>query len=540
MLTVARKDLSSLSVKENSLAYPYPYSGGTSMRSVQSPSAIDLVRHFHDMRVLVIGDALLDSYLEGEAARLSRDGPIPVVRKTMEQRLPGGAANVAANLQALGARVYFLSVIGKDMAGSLLRETLRERGLNDQWLITDPTIHTPHKLRIVAGGQHIARFDEGDVYASQYTQETHQSLLASLKNFYAECDALVLSDYRYGVLSEALIEQLQHLIQAAPKVTLVDAQELARFRQFPATIVTPNYQEASLFIEGINGRLHASTDTPGPENLSYVDQMARQIRSELAAEYVAITLAEHGVFLLDRHGATTHFPAHPVAVAHDVGAGDSFASALTLALAAGGSMQEAVQIGIDAAGIAVTKPRTATVSYQELLQRVSLRVYTGLAHSLEETGSQAALARLTAQLEVARLQGKTVVFTNGVFDILHVGHIHFLRQAKALGDILVVGVNSDASARRLKGPGRPINNEQDRLALVAALDMVDAALLFEEDTATELIHALRPALYVKGSDYTDETLPEANAVREVGGRIVILPLAGSVSTSRVIERIKQH
>src|SRR5579883_2045390 len=146
MLTVARKDLSSLSVKENSLAYPYPYSGGTSMRSVQSPSAIDLVRHFHDMRVLVIGDALLDSYLEGEAARLSRDGPIPVVRKTTEQHIPGGAANVVANLRALEAQVTFLSVIGHDHAGALLRAALQERGIDDQWLLEDPSACTPHKL----------------------------------------------------------------------------------------------------------------------------------------------------------------------------------------------------------------------------------------------------------------------------------------------------------------------------------------------------------------------------------------------------------
>lgn len=365
-------------------------------------------------------------------------------------------------------------------------------------------------------------------------------VLASLKDVYAECDALVLSDYRYGVLSEALIEQLQRLIHAAPRVTLVDAQELARFRQSPATIITPNYQEASLFVEGSNGWPPACADAPGPENLRYVEQMARQMSSELASEHIAVTLAERGVFLLDPHGTAAHFPAHPVAVAHDVGAGDSFASALILALAAGGAMQEAVHIGIDAAGIAVTKPRTAVVSYQELLQRVSLRVYTGLACGLEETSSQAALARLTAQLEVARIQGKTVVFTNGVFDILHVGHIHFLRQAKALGDLLVVGVNSDASARRLKGPGRPMNNEQDRLALVAALDMVDATLLFESDNATELIHALRPVVYVKGGDYSDGMLPEASAVREVGGRIVILPLAGSAGTSQVIERIKQY
>lgn len=510
------------------------------MHHVQSPTAIGLVRRFHEMRVLVIGDALLDSYLEGEAARLSRDGPIPVIRKTTEQRLPGGAANVAANLHALSAHVSFLSVVGHDLAGSLLRETLRERGLDDRWLLTDVTIHTPHKLRIVADGQHIARFDEGDVYASQYAPEIQQRLLEHLEELYSLCDAVVLSDYRYGVVSEMLIEHLQDLQRTHPKVILLDAQELARFRQFSATIVTPNYQEAFLFIENTTGRQQDTNGVPGPANLLHVEHMAQQMSASLASDYVAITLAEHGVFLLDRHGNATHLPAHPVAVAHDVGAGDSFASALALALAAGGGVEEAVKIGIDAAGIAVTKPRTAIVSSQELLQRVSLRVYTWQAQTLQESSPQAALAKLIAHLEVERLAGHTIVFTNGVFDILHVGHIHFLRQAKALGDILVVGVNSDASARRLKGPGRPFTPEQDRLALVAVLDMVDYSLLFEKDTAIELIRALRPSLYVKGNDYTDETLPEAEVVHEVGGRIMILPLAGSVSTRSVIERIQGH
>ncbi len=511
------------------------------MHSVQSPdSAIDLVRRFHDLRVLVIGDALLDSYLEGEAARLSRDGPIPVIRKTTEQRLPGGAANVAANLHALGAQVSFLSVIGKDLAGMLLRETLRERGVDDQWLFTDPTFHTPHKLRIVADGQHIARFDEGDVLTSYYTHETQQHLLTNLEALYAACDAIVISDYRYGVLFPTLTERLEDLLRAHPKITLVDAQELARFCHFPATLVTPNYQEASLFVEHLGGLQHQGGDLPGPSNLIHVEYLARQISSSLAARAVAITLAEHGVFLLDRQGNATHLPAHPVAVTHDIGAGDAFASALTLALTAGGSLTEASQIGIDAAGIAVTKPRTAVVSYQELLQRVSVRVFTELSQTGQASHPQAALARVTAQIEVERLQGKTIVFTNGVFDILHVGHIHCLQQAKALGDILVVGVNSDESARRLKGPGRPVTPEQDRLALVAALDMVDYCLLFEGETATELIRALRPTIYVKGGDYTDETLPEAEVIHEVGGRIVFLPLIGSARTSKVIERIKTN
>jgi D-beta-D-heptose 7-phosphate kinase/D-beta-D-heptose 1-phosphate adenosyltransferase len=509
------------------------------MYDVQPLSTIDLVKRFSQLRLLVIGDALLDSYLEGEAARLSRDGPIPVVRKTTEQRLPGGAANVAANVAALGAQACFLSIIGDDMAGALLRAVLKERGIDDQWLLADSMLHTPHKLRIMADGQHVARFDEGDSHMAGYQPKTKQRLLAYVTELFHHCDALVLSDYQYGVLSAEVIEYLATLQKTSPKVLLIDSQTLARFRQFPATIVTPNYQEFVLLAEQINGRPIGERGLALPEDLTRVEQIARQTRVGLAAEYLAVTLAERGVLLMNSQGQAHHFPAHPVAAASDVGAGDSFASGLILTLAAGGSVEEAVQVGIDTAGIAVTKPRTAIVSHQELLQRVSLRVYTSQTQTSQEHQAQTALIRLTAQLEGERLTGRTIVFTNGVFDILHAGHLQFLKQAKALGDILVVAINSDSSARKLKGPGRPINNEHDRLALVDALDLVDYTLLFEEDTAASCIRMVRPTLYIKGSDYSDETLPEAEAVRETGGRVIILPLVGSISTSDVIERIKR-
>lgn len=508
------------------------------MYDVQPLSAIDLVKRFPQLRLLVIGDALLDSYLEGEAARLSRDGPIPVVRKTTEQRLPGGAANVAANVAALGAHVCFLSVIGDDMAGSLLRTVLKERGIDEQWLLADSMLHTPHKLRIMADGQHIARFDEGDGHTAVYQPETKRRLLAHATELFHWCDALILSDYQYGLLSAEIIESLEALQKATPKVLLIDSQLLARFRHFPATIVTPNYQEFVLLAEHLNSHPVEKNELAVPEDLAEMEQIARQMRAGLAADYLAVTLAERGVFLMNGQGQAHHFPAHPVAVASDVGAGDSFASGLVLTLAAGGSVEEAVQVGIDTAGIAVTKPRTAVVSHQELLQRVSLRVYTSHRQISREHQAHTALMRLAAQLEGERLAGRTITFTNGVFDILHVGHLQFLKQAKSLGDILVVAINSDSSARKLKGPGRPINNEHDRLALVDALDLVDYTLLFEEDTAASCIRMLRPTLYIKGSDYSDETLPEAEAVREIGGRVVILPLAGSISTSDVIERIK--
>ncbi|HET8625805.1 MAG TPA: D-glycero-beta-D-manno-heptose 1-phosphate adenylyltransferase, partial [Thermomicrobiales bacterium] len=300
-----------------------------------------------------------------------------------------------------------------------------------------------------------------------------------------------------------------------------DAKDPRRFRAAGATIVTPNLDEAWRAVEPGGDR---AAGDPDPVAL---ERLGRRLLELIDADHAAITLAERGVCLLARAGGVWHLPARPVPHAGDVGAGDTFAAALALALAAGADCVEAARVGIEAAGVAVTRQRTAVVEARELLRWVSLR----------DGAAPPPVAALAARLDRARLASQTVVFTNGVFDILHAGHVEFLRRAKALGDILVVGVNSDRSVRRLKGPGRPINGEHDRRALVAALDPVDEAVIFDEDTPSDLIRALRPHLHVKGGDYAGVALPEADAVREVGGRVVVLPLVAGHSTTEVIDRV---
>ena len=511
-------------------------------------TAVNLVRSFRHLRVLVIGDAMLDTYLEGTAARLCNEGPVPIVRKTSELRAPGGAANTAANLRALDADVIFLGIVGRDIAADLLRSALRERGVDDSFLVQDEYASTLHKLRILADGQYVVRFDDEDTH--QYSQSSQRKLLAHLEEVFPRCDLVVVSDYCYGVISDELIGCLRELHSAHPKVLLVDSKDLYRFRNVGATVITPNLLEARLLVEPTSSMpaprqvgVKSSPPIQDRENtfLREIEQIGRQLLAMIDAEHAAITMAGDGVFLINRNGTTMHLPAHPIQQAYDIGAGDSFAAAIALALGAGASVEEATRVGIDAAGIAVTKRWTSVVYYQELLQRVSLRDHaTGLQSDTSFTSPksmQETLSYLVEQLNIERHAGRTIIFTNGVFDILHAGHVHFLRQAKELGDVLVVGVNTDRSAQRLKGKSRPINSARDRLALVAALDPVDQVVLFDEDTPTELIRALRPHIHVKGGDYADEILPEAEAVREVSGRIVILPLAGSMSTSSVINRI---
>jgi D-beta-D-heptose 7-phosphate kinase/D-beta-D-heptose 1-phosphate adenosyltransferase len=484
---------------------------------------LDVVQRFRGLRVLIIGDAMLDSYLEGTAARICSEAPVPVVRKIAEERVPGGAANVAANLSALGAEVFLLGVTGDDPAGLLLRAALRDRGIDDSWLVADAHATTLHKLRILANGQYVVRFDEGG--DGQYSRKTRQELSAALDHIYPSCDLIVLSDYNYGVISDALLGQIRRLRDAMPRVLAVDAKKLARFREVGATIITPNHLEAGL-AAGL------SADDADVHDIQATMRIGRRLIEAIDAEHLAITLGAEGVCLVNRRGQARHLPGHPVPRVSDVGAGDSFLAVIALALASGASAHQAARIAIEASCVAAGKRRTSTVSLRELLQRISLQV-----HAAESRGGERELGPLIAALDAARAAGQTVVFTNGIFDLLHAGHIEFLHRARQLGDLLVVGVNSNRTTRLLKGDNRPLNDEQSRLALVRALGPVSHALLFDDEEPSAIIRALQPDIHVKGGDYAGVELPEAEAVAEVGGRIVILPLAGAGEARQLVERI---
>jgi D-beta-D-heptose 7-phosphate kinase/D-beta-D-heptose 1-phosphate adenosyltransferase len=496
---------------------------------------LSLVQRFRGIRVLVIGDAMLDTYLEGKATRLCSEGPVPVVAHTAEYRLPGGAANTAANLQALGADVRFLSVIGRDLAGSLFRSTLQRYAVSTNWLVEDEAVRTQHKLRIIADGQYVVRYDEGGPLAGSSDEGVlspfQQVALAQLDEAYAWCELVVISDYRYGVLFPQLLARLRDLQAEQPKVLVVDSKALENFEQIPMTLVTPNEQEAGQLLSRLSNDDGVGRYRRGSRE--HIEYVGKQLLRRLPCAYMAITLGEQGVCLFDREEHVRFLPAHPVAHANDVGAGDSFLSALAMALGAGGSIEAAACIGIDAASIAVAAPRTTVVPLGELLRRVSLREYTvsisstqGMADAPAASVLSVDAALLASRLESERQAGKTIVFTSGIFDILHAGHVQLLRQARALGDVLVVGLNSDRSVRVLKGEGRPVTSAHDRAALVAALAMVDYVVVFDEQVPLEIVRTLRPHIHAKGGDYADAALPEAQVMRELGGQVVILPLVG--------------
>lgn len=495
----------------------YEFRPRASLRRSKTPT--EIVTGFEGLRAVVVGDAMLDTYVDGAVTRICKEGPVPVVDWTGERSLPGGAANVAVNLAALGAVVRFAGLAGADSAGSTLRAALQAGGVSTAGLIADSSCATLHKLRIAASGQYLVRLDSGSTCADD--GRVRERLRQTLEESIAECDLLVVSDYGYGTIDDRLIGQLADYRNRRRSVLAIDAKHPLRYAGLRAHVMTPNLAEACQAIGAQTGALPSTS-------LEHAAAVAAELRGLVDVDSLIVTLAGDGALLLDRQGTTTHIPSRPVGAAQDIGAGDTFVAAVALALAAQAFPRQAAEIGVEAALLAITQERTSVVDRQELVRRVNLT----------ERAADTGVGSIAPLIDTAWRHGKSIVFTNGVFDILHVGHIDLLRRAKALGDVLVVGINSDASTRRLKGPSRPINSERDRLALVSALESVDIAVIFEEDTPERLICALRPDIHVKGGDYRPEDLPEAAAVAAVGGRIEILPFVEGRSTTRLIESIR--
>lgn len=470
------------------------------------------------LRVLVIGEAMLDSYLIGRAERLCREGPVPIVALEDREDAPGGAANAAANVQGLGGEVRFVSVIGDDPEGERLRRSLRAHGVSDELLVVEPGRHTLAKHRVLAGDQLLVRYDSGGT--GELGDETLRRLVSVLEREWPEADAVLVSDYGYGVLSAAVIDALRRLRGDGPLV--VDAKDASRHRRLAPTAVKPNYAEAA--------QLLAERELPGGEGrLHQVAAGASRILERTGAGFAAVTLDREGALVLERDQPPHRTYARPERQGRSCGAGDTFAAALTLALGSGATPISATELAAAAAAVVVGKDGTATCSAGEL------SAYLG-----REPGRILDPAALAERAELYHRQGRRIVFTNGCFDILHRGHVAYLNRAKAQGDVLVVAVNGDDSVRRLKGSDRPVNSLEDRLQVLAALSCIDHLVPFDADTPVDLLERVRPDLYVKGGDYAPDQLPEAPVVERLGGAVRILPYVEDRSTSAIIGRIRTN
>lgn len=472
------------------------------------------------LKVVVLGDAILDGYLEGTSGRLCREAPVPVVAVSQRKYAPGGAGNTAVNVATLGGQVALLSVLGEDVDGDLLQAALVHYGVSTEHLIRQRARRTLAKHRVIADSHMLVRFDEGN--HGPLDGETEWRVMAHLAELFQDCDALIVSDYGYGVLTPRIIKVLGELQAGSPRVLVIDSRhQLGSFRKVGGTAVKPNYAE---LLQLLGDRDSDSSKARADLIASWGDRILDLTGAQLAA----VTIDVEGALFFERGRPPYRTYARPIRQARAAGAGDTFTAALALALAAGAHTPAAAELASAAAAVVVGKDGTAACSAQEV------RAYLSPAGKYIP-GRE----RLAAQVEFHRQQGRRIVFTNGCFDILHRGHIMYLNHAKALGDVLIVGVNSDLSVQRLKGPGRPVNPLSDRIQVLSALSCIDYVTPFEGDTPADLLQAVRPDVYVKGGDYTRETLPEATLVEELGGSVQFLPYVEDQSTSGIIERIRK-
>ena len=471
-------------------------------------------------RVVVVGDATLDAYVAGEVERISPEAPVPVLAVEREEFMLGGAANVAKCLVALGARAGLCAVVGDDADGALFRSEAANLGIPPAGILADSKRLTTRKTRIVARHQQVIRLDRETV--APLSPALEKRLCARVASAARRADALILSDYSKGVLTPAVCRAAIEAADGRPVV--VDPKNLPWEAFRGATVIKPNVREAESFARA---RLASVEDLAAA---------AMRLAAELDVANVLITRGPHGM-LLARGGraggdALVQIPARPRELVDVTGAGDVVAAALALALGAGAEIGEAAWLANVAAGVKVGKFGAATVTGQEILGELGAKS----AKSREKVLNRAQAAELAAQL---RAQGRSVVFTNGCFDILHLGHVRYLERSRALGEALIVGVNTDASVRRLKGAGRPLQSEHDRAQILASLECVDAVVLFDEDTPLKLIRAVRPDVISKGADYKSKhEVVGWDAVESWGGRVELVELVEGRSTTNLVSRAR--
>jgi D-beta-D-heptose 7-phosphate kinase/D-beta-D-heptose 1-phosphate adenosyltransferase len=469
---------------------------------------------FSSCRLLVVGDVMLDAYVWGEVERISPEAPIPVVRVRERSYRLGGAANVAANVAGLGCAVRLLGVVGADGAARRMRNLLRDAAIEDDCVVC-PGLPTVTKTRIMGGRQQVVRLDEeapGPIDSS-----SRKEILARLVRGLDGVQAVILSDYGKGVLDGELLGSCIDQCRKRGVPVFVDPKRLDWTAYAGAFCVTPNRKEFERVcrVLGLTG-----------DNL---EEKAAFVRKRFDLQSLLVTLGPQGMVFFNETGVGCAVPSQAREVFDVSGAGDTVIAVLASARAAGCPMTDAVRLANCAAGLVVARVGTCAVDRESLQWALQ-----------EERAAEGPcpLEEAISRVEQWRLLGRTVVFTNGCFDLLHPGHVSLLRRAAALGDKLVVALNTDHSIRRIKGSGRPILGEKDRAAMVAALDCVDLVVLFDQDTPLDLLKALRPDVLVKGGDYAPETVVGADLVKSWGGRVEILPLVPGVSTSRIVETIR--
>lgn len=475
-------------------------------------------------RVLVVGDVMLDIYVYGDAERISPEAPVPILKITRNECRCGGAASVAADIAALGAVPICLGIIGQDNNGKALSKLLRQTGAEISGLFTASDRPTISKQRLIGLAQHrhqqqLFRVDEE--MTSPLTEKQYKKILQNYQKQLKRADIVCLQDYNKGLLPPEVCSKMIKLAKKAGKKVLVDPSPISDYSKYiGATVITPNRRETSL---AVGFRINTAQDAA---------KAAEILTKKLNLEAAVITLDKEGAFLKAK-GISEIVPTRPRNVYDVTGAGDMVLATLAVTLAAGCDYKTAVEISNIAGGIEVEKFGVATVSIEEIVNEI-------ISENRGKGGKIRTIESLTTELDWHRKQKEKIVFTNGCFDVLHRGHIEFLKFCKLHGDVVVVGINSDSSVKKIKGPGRPINNQHDRAAVLAALETIEYVTVFEETDPLNLIKKVKPDVLVKGQDWAQKGVIGREFVESIGGKVVLAPLIEGKSSTKIIEKMKSQ
>ncbi len=486
-----------------------------------SAELIELVHNLGQPRVLVVGDLMLDRYVWGDAERISQEAPVILLRADRREERLGGASSVATLLRALGAKPALAGVVGADADGRRIRQTLLDMGVNDEAVLSDSGRPTTVKERYIGRAQHrhpqqMIRVDYEE--RKPLAPALEREMLQVIRRHMRHTDVVLISYYDKGVCTPTLLAAVIAAAKTCGVRTLADPVRGGDYRKYHGcSAITPNRLEAGLAAGRVLNDSAAALEC------------AAEMRERLDLEAAVVTLDKEGMALAHADGRRALFPTRPRQVYDITGAGDMVMAVLGMALAAGADYEAAIRLANVAGGLEVEKVGVAVVTREEMIQDLLRGGERG------ETGADKVRERDALVREVAARQslGQRVAFTNGCFDVLHAGHVQYLREARAQADCLVVGLNSDAGVRALKGPGRPINPIESRALVLAGLESVDYLTVFDEPTPLDLIRVLRPEVLVKGADYRREDVVGTDFVASYGGRVHLAGLREGHSTTRL-------
>lgn len=485
---------------------------------------INVIDHWQKKRIVVVGDFMLDQIVYGNVDRLSPDAPVPVFVVNDQHDTPGGAANVCRDLAALQCEVFAVGVLGNDLPADILSNALTDEGIDVSGLLRDPNRPTTIKQNYIGLAQHRhpqKMFRVDHEYCQALDDHFIRELLDMVVNLLKNADVLCLEDYNKGILGDNFCQQIIAAAKAENVPVFVDPAAIKEYSKYRgATCITPNRTEAHL----ATASFMEDSDEPG--------KMAQALIDNYDFENVVLTLDKQGALWLDQNGQEKTIPTQAKSVYDVTGAGDMVLAVLASAVPNGADWPQAAQMANVAAGLEVQCMGVVPIALEKILLEI-------LQDNDQEQGKLRALEQLLVELKAHRAAGKKISFTNGCFDILHAGHVDYLRKARQTGDLLVVAVNTDRSIARIKGASRPVNNQDDRLMVLSELASVDYLVLFDDDTPVDLITAIKPDALVKGADYSRKQVVGHEVVEAAGGQVVLVPLVEGRSTTNIIEKVQQ-